>query len=164
LSSEEKGRARVLIDGDACPVRAEAARLARRYGAAVVCFVGPAQAGEAADWGQVVRVSGRRDAADFAMAQSCRRGDVVVTDDLGLVALALARGAEVLSSRGRRFAAAQVPALLERRHLLAKARRAGRRTPAVAAMTPADRRRFVEALSALLRRRLRQGAAQEGVG
>ncbi len=121
----------------------------------VVCFVSPAQAVDHQLGGRVIQVSDKRDAVDFAIAGRCRKGDVVVTDDVGLAAIVAAKGADAVSSRGRRFGAAEIPHLLERRHLSRKARRSGKLTPGPRAMTSADRQRFKRTLAELLRNRAR---------
>ena len=143
---------RVLVDADACPVRREVERVAARFNAQVVYFANSAQ--ELAEGSRtcVVRVADRRDAADFAMVSHCRAGDVVVTDDMGLAAMALAAGADAVSSRGRRFATDAMPALLEQRHAARKARRAGQRTRGPRPLTAADRRRFTRTLAEILER------------
>ncbi len=90
------------------------------------------------------------DATDFRLFEECRSADLVITDDLGLAALALSKGARALSSRGRVYRNEEMPALLAGRHGARKARRAGRRTRGPSPFTDADRRRFVQALDALL--------------
>lgn len=141
---------RILVDADACPVRSEVEALAGRHGARVLFFANPTQDLGAAR--RVVRVSDRRDAADFAIATECRAGDIVVTDDVGLAALALGRGAAALSSRGRGFRRAEMAILLEARHRARQARRAGGRARGPRPATAADRKRFVAALEAALER------------
>lgn len=144
---------RVLVDADACPVRAEVARAAESFGAEALYFANSAQDIDAGAGGRVIRVPDRRDAADFAMVTQCRGGDIAVTDDIGLAAMLLPRGADVVSSRGRRYAADEIPLLLEQRHAARKARRAGKRTPGPRALTRADRERFAGVLAGLLRER-----------
>src|SRR5262245_54184579 len=107
---------RILVDADACPVRREVERAAERFGAEVLHFANPSHeipSGTA----RTVRVSDRRDAADFAIATSCAEGDVVVTDDIGLAAMALGKGAVALTSRGRLFRQEEIGAMLNERHL-----------------------------------------------
>ena len=141
---------RILVDADACPVRDEVGRVAERCGVKVLYFANSAQGFEARAGGRVVQVPDGRDGADFAMVAECRDGDITVTDDIGLAAMLLPKGAAVLSSRGRRFLPEQIPLLLAQRHVARKARRAGKRIPGPRALTPADRRRFVKTLESLL--------------
>jgi hypothetical protein len=99
-----------------------------------------------------VRVADGPDAADFAIATRCRRGDIVVTDDIGLAALVTGKDARAISSRGRLFRAEVLPLLLAERHRSRKVRRAGGRTRRPRALTAADRQRFVVALEECLTR------------
>ena len=144
-------RARILVDADACPVRRELQRAAERWPTEVWHFANSTQDIPQGLSGSVIRVSDKRDAADFAIVAQCREGDVVVTDDVGLAAMVLAKGARALSSRGRRFRAEEIPSLLQERHRARKIRLAGGRTPGPRALTAPDRRRFACALAQLLR-------------
>jgi hypothetical protein len=147
---------RVLVDADACPVRREILRAAERHGNEALFFANASQ--EAAGplnpprqaSGRTVRVGDGPDAADFAIATQCRAGDIVVTDDIGLAALAAGKGARAISSQGRLFRPELLPLLLEERHFARKARRAGGRTRGPRPLTAADRDRFTRALERLL--------------
>ena len=144
---------RVLVDADACPVRAEIAHAARKFGAEALYFANTAQLFDAGPSGRVVEVGDGRDSADFAMVTECREGDIAVTDDLGLASMLLPKGAAVLSSRGRQFSADEMPLLLGQRHAAKKARRAGKRTRGPAPLTLANRQRFIRTLADLLHER-----------
>ena len=144
-------RTRILVDADACPVRAEIARAARRFGVRVLFFSNASQEGSAANEEQIVRVSDRADAADFAIVSECAPSDIVVTDDIGLAAMVLGKGASALSSRGRLFNPDEMEGLLHSRHVARKVRRAGGRTRGPRAMTKADRDSFGTGLTEWLR-------------
>jgi hypothetical protein len=141
---------RVLVDADACPVRREIARAAERHGVAALFFANSSQEAVKPSSLRTVRVADRPDAADFAIATQCRKGDIVVSDDIGLAALVTSKGARAISSRGRLFRPDALPLLLEERHLSRKARRAGGRTRGPRALTVSDRARFTGALEQLL--------------
>ena len=147
---QEPAAARVLVDADACPVRREIARAAERHGVAALFFANSSQEGPESSNLRTVRVADRPDAADFAIATQCRRGDIVVTDDIGLAALVAGKQARAISCRGRLFRPDILPLLLEERHRSRKARRAGGRTRGPRALTAADRVRFAAALEQLL--------------
>lgn len=139
---------RVLVDADACPVRREIERVAARCKVPVRHYANPSQTPDHA--AETITAGDGRDSADFALFLECRPGDIVVTDDLGLAATVLSRGAAALSSRGRRFLPETIASLLHARHLGKKARRAGKRTPGPSPFTPADRQRFVQALEQII--------------
>ena len=141
---------RILVDADACPVRREIERVAARGGVSVRYFANSAQ--EFQGDIESVTVPDGRDSVDFAVFQECRPGDIVVTDDHGLAAMVLSRGAAALSSRGRQYHQEAIGSLLHARYLGKKARRAGKRTPGPPPFTAADRERFAEVLENLIRR------------
>ena len=91
-----------------------------------------------------------RDSADFAMVPRLAPGDVVVTADTGLAAMALGRGSRVLSPRGRQYLSATIDAELAVRHAEQRHRRAGGRTTGPTPFQDEDRERFREVLARLL--------------
>jgi uncharacterized protein YaiI (UPF0178 family) len=76
-----------------------------------------------------VTVAGGTDAADFAMVPRIHPGGIVVTNDTGLAAMALARGAHAVNPRGRVYQAATIDAELAVRHAEQQYRRADSGTP-----------------------------------
>ena len=162
----ERGRAMTLfIDADACPVTADALAVARRAGVAVVSagnttqnlerHVRPGDPRDAAHarrgfWVDTLAVSTGADSADFAIVESLQPGDVVVTQDIGLAAMVLGRGARAIGVRGRVYSTATIDSDLFIRAEEKKVRRAGGRTKGPSAFTDRDRRRFVENLEGLL--------------
>ena len=144
----------LFIDADACPVTREAISVGRACGYAVVVVANSTQNLEryAARSGvEAVQVSGGRDAADFAVIERLQPGDAVVTQDIGLAAMALGRGAGAVSPRGRVFHLATIDAELAVRHAEAKLRRSGGRHGGPPKFTDEDREHFVEQLERVLR-------------
>ena len=117
---------RVLVDADACPVVRLVEEIARKHGLPVtlLCDTNHLLFSE---YSEVKIISAGADAVDFALVNLCRRGDIVVTQDYGLAALCLARGAETLDQNGRVYTNENIDSLLGMRHISAKARRAGGR-------------------------------------
>ncbi len=99
---------------------------------------------------EAVEVSGGRDAADFAIVERLSSGDVVVTQDIGLAAMVLGRGAHAISPRGRRYTTATIDMELAVRHAEQKHRRAGGRTKGPSAFEDEDREHFVAVLERVL--------------
>jgi hypothetical protein len=143
----------VFIDADACPVTRDAISVARSHGARVMLvadtntnlekYVRPGV--------EATNVSQGRDSADFAIVGMLQAGDVVVTQDIGVAAMALGRGAAAVSPRGRIFYLATIDAEMEVRHAEARLRRAGGRHGGPSAFTEEDREHFVESLERLMR-------------
>lgn len=99
---------------------------------------------------EVLEVGSGRDAADFAMAPRLSPGDIVVTADIGLAAIALGRGAQALTPRGKVFHSATIDGELAVRHAERKHRMAGGRTKGPPPFTAEDGRRFLASLERLL--------------
>lgn len=140
---------RVLIDADACPVTDRAVRMAAERGVESVLFCDDAH-WMARDDAQVVTVMRGADSADFALINRCARGDIVVTQDYALAAMALAKGAQALHPSGMRYTQENITGLLSMRHVTRKARRAGERLRGPRARTREMDDAFERAFSQLL--------------
>lgn len=145
--------ATLFIDADACPVTREAIAAGRARGMRVVVVANSTQNLDryASRSGvEAIQVSSGRDAADFAVVERLSPGDVVVTQDIGLAAMAIGRGAGAISPRGRIFHLATIDAELAVRHAEAKLRRAGGRHGGPPRFTDEDREHFTEQLERLI--------------
>lgn len=143
----------LFIDADACPVTSDALAVARRRHVPVVLVCNETQnVGRYTQRPGVeaVQVGSGRDAADFAIVERLAPGDVVVTQDTGLAAMVLGRGAAAISPRGRVFSLATIDAELAVRHAEQRHRRQGGRTRGPAPFEDEDRERFHASLERLL--------------
>jgi uncharacterized protein len=144
----------IYVDADACPVKAEAAKVAARHGLQVT-FV-------ANSWMQLPRgprirmqvVSGAFDAADDWIVGELVPGDIVVTADIPLASAALKKGARVLGPGGRPFTDDNIGEALATRELMSDLRAYG-----VGGGPPPfeqrDRSRFLQALELAVRAAVR---------
>lgn len=141
---------KILVDADGCPVVEKVLRIGKRFGLSVllVCDTSHEMHREGAETLTVCRGA---DAADFALVNRTGRGDIVVTQDYGLAAMALARGARVIDQNGMRYTPGNIDALLMRRHLSAKVRRAGGRVHGPSRRKPAQDEAFCRELEKLCR-------------
>jgi len=140
----------IHVDADACPVRQAILRVARARAVGVVFYASRAHVIPEEEGARVIVVDSGFQAVDIRLANAAAKGDVVVTGDLGLAELCLARGAAVLSFRGEALSADRMPALLEQRHAGVRRRRGGGRTRGPKALSEADIRRFETALADVL--------------
>jgi uncharacterized protein len=143
----------LFIDADACPVTRDAIALARAARVPVV-LVGNATQNLARlerDGVESVTVPGGRDAADFAIVERLQPGDIVVSQDIGVAAMVLGRGAAAIGPRGRVYTKSTSDIEMEVRHAEARVRRSGGRTRGPAKFEDEDRERFRDALERLLR-------------
>ncbi|WP_195572707.1 YaiI/YqxD family protein [Paenibacillus sp. 1001270B_150601_E10] len=145
----------IIVDADACPVKDEIQRVSHDYHVDVL-FVA-SYAAYMHDQPQLDRVKWvfvdqDYQAADMYIANHARSEDIIVTNDYGLAALCLPRGAKVLTPRGKELDASNLDDLLTSRHVAAKARRAGQKTKGPKPMTDDDRKFFQHKLTKLLLR------------
>jgi uncharacterized protein YaiI (UPF0178 family) len=148
----------VFIDADACPTTREAITVARSHGLPVILVGNGTQNFDKhlhRNGVEAVQVGQGRDSADFAIVERLSPGDVVVTQDIGVAAMAIGRGAAALSPRGRVFYLATIDAELAVRHAEQKHRRAGGRTGGPSKFTEEDREHFVDSLERVLREGLK---------
>ena len=147
----------IYIDADACPVKDEIYRVAKRYEAKVyvvanqAIFV-PVRAGI-----ERVVVKGGLDVADDWIAERVTADDVAITADIPLAARCLERGAIVLGSRGHFFTDESIGEALATRELMDTLRQGGMLGTGPAPFGPKDRSRFLakldEAIQAIRRRK-----------
>jgi uncharacterized protein YaiI (UPF0178 family) len=138
----------IHVDGDACPVRDEVFRVALRLGVQVVVVGNGARPVRLPDHPafRLVIVADGLDAADDWIAEHIARGDVCVTQDIPLASRCLAQGARALSPRGHPWTPENIGGALAGRAVNQARREAGAITGGPAAMTQADRSRFLSAL------------------
>lgn len=143
----------VMVDADACPVKREVIAVCRAEGARAVLVASHdhllADAGEGVE---VVQVDRGDQAVDLYIANRLGKGDVLVTQDFGLAALGLSRGAAALSNRGEEYRPETIDYLLASRHASARRRRGGGRSKGPRAFTAEDRQKFQQSLTKVLRR------------
>ena len=141
----------ILVDADACPVVREAEALARRYGLPMTLLCDEHHLMHS-DYARVRHVSSGADAVDIALMNLCRQGDIVITQDYGVAAMALGKAAYAIHHSGRRYTDDNIDLMLMERHLAKKARRASAKhhLRGPAKFTDEDRQRFSAALEALI--------------
>lgn len=146
----------ILIDADACPVKEIAVRHARQGNIPVIMVTDTSH--ELNDgYSTIITVDTARDSADIKIANLIRPGDIVVTQDFGVAAMALAKGAAALNQNGLIFSEDNMDRLLFERHLGQKIRRAGGRTDHPKKRTRMDDDAFERSFAGLLKARLSDG-------
>ena len=135
----------IYVDADACPVKDEVYRVARRYGLRVA-VVANAPLRVPTDALVESVVCPGFGAADDWIAEQAGPGDVVVTADIPLAARCLAKEARVLDPKGRPLTNRAIGSALATRELMDELRQGGMLTGGPAPMTPKDRSRFLSKL------------------
>lgn len=142
----------LYIDADACPVKAEAERVATRHKVEMKVVSNGGLRPSANPLVETVIVPDGPDEADKWIADRAGSGDVVVTGDIPLAARCVENGARVLKHNGEALTAANVGNALATRDLMADLRAADPfRQGGGKGFTKADRSRFLDALERELR-------------
>jgi hypothetical protein len=147
----------IFVDADACPVKEEVYRVARRYGLKVRIVANAFIALPADPLIERVFVGPGPDKADDWIADHAGTGDVVITADIPLAQRALAAGAAAISPTGRAFTANSIGAAMASRAIAEHIRSTGGLTGGPAPFRPADRSLFLQALDEAIQRGRRRG-------
>lgn len=143
---------RILIDADACPVKAEAERVATRHGMRMVLVSNGGIRPSANPLVDSVFVADGPDEADKWIAETCGPGDVVVTGDIPLAAKCVAAGAKVVKHNGEELTPANIGNVLATRDLMQDLRSADPfRQGGGRPFSKSDRSRFLEVLERVVR-------------
>ncbi len=146
----------IFVDADACPVKQEVVRVAKRYDLKVAVVSNiflrlPEQAGIT-----LVRVTDQFDAADDWIAAHCRQDDIVITADIPLASRCVKNGSRVLTPKGLEYTDTNIGSALATRDLLAELRGAGMITSGPPPFDKQDRSRFIQKLDEIVQRIRRQ--------
>lgn len=114
---------RIYVDADACPVIPIVEQVAEKNNIAVTLLCDTNHVLDS-DYSEVKIIGAGADAVDFALINLCRKNDIVVTQDYGVAAMALGKGAYAIHQSGKWYTDENIDQMLMERHLGKKARRA----------------------------------------
>ncbi|WP_040948387.1 YaiI/YqxD family protein [Gorillibacterium massiliense] len=143
-------RLKIVVDADACPVKDEIVAAAAEYGADVWMVASYDHYLPPREGVQNFQVDRSDQSVDLYIANRLSAGDILITQDFGLAAIGISKGAVVLSNRGQIYTDKTIGFLLERRNEQARIRRGGGRTKGPRAMTKDDRHFFLHTLTKVL--------------
>lgn len=136
----------IFVDADACPVKSETFRVARRYGLDVTLVANSWLRTPDEPNFRVEVVTGGFDAADDWIAERVGPDDIVITADIPLASRCLQAGARVIGPTGRPFTDENIGAALATRDLLAELRLSSETSVGPPPMERRDRSRFLQQL------------------
>ncbi|MDE7205417.1 MAG: YaiI/YqxD family protein [Lachnospiraceae bacterium] len=113
----------VYVDADACPVVSIIERIAKQNGIPVMLLCDTNHILHS-DYSEIKIIGAGADAVDFALVNMCTKYDIVVTQDYGVAAMALGKGAYAIHQSGKWYTDDNIDQMLMERHLNKKARRA----------------------------------------
>ena len=113
----------IYVDADACPVVGIVESLAEKYNIPVILVCDTNHIIHS-DYSEVITVGAGADAVDYKLINMCHKGDIVVSQDYGVAAMALVKGAYAIHQSGTWYTDENIDRMLMERHLNKKARRA----------------------------------------
>jgi len=142
----------IFVDADACPVKDEVYKVAKRYGLSVTLVADSWFRVPNEPWVrlEVVKETGDLDAADDWIVEEIGKGDIVVSEDIILASRCLEKEARALNPRGRVFTPESIGEALATRELMADLREAGTITGGPSPFDKTDRSRFLQRLDEIV--------------
>jgi hypothetical protein len=136
----------IFVDADACPVKREIYRVAKRYALKVTLVSNSSMRIPHEVWLTLVVVDGQFDAVDDWIVEHVSENDIVISGDILLASRCLAKGAVVLDLRGGVFTEDNIGEALASRELLSHLRDLGTITGGPAPLERRDLSRFLQHL------------------
>ena len=145
----------IFVDADACPVVSIVEAVAKKYGVAVTLLCDTNHV-LYSDYSEVVVVGAGADAVDYKLISICHKGDIVVSQDYGVAAMALGKGAYAIHQSGKWYTDENIDQMLMERHLNKKARRSSNKAhlKGPKKRTKEDDERFSESFEKLIQKAL----------
>lgn len=127
----------IFVDADACPVVAIIEKIAKENSVPVTLLCDTNHV-LSSSYSEVVVVGAGADAVDYKLISICHKGDIVVSQDYGVAAMALGKGAYAIHQSGKWYTNDNIDQMLMERHLnkkleevpvnaISRDRRSGRR-------------------------------------
>ena len=113
----------ILVDADACPVVSIVERVAKEHNLPVTLLCDTNHV-LSSDYSEVIVVGAGADAVDYKLISICHKGDIIVSQDYGVAAMVLGKGAYAIHQSGKWYTNENIDQMLMERHLNKKARRA----------------------------------------
>lgn len=140
----------IFVDADACPVKGEVYRVARRYGLQVTLVANAWMRVPSENRIRLEVVADGFDAADDWIVMHVQPLDIVVTSDVVLASRCVKAGARVLGPNGKPFTEDNVGQAVAMRDLMADLRGAGEITGGPPPLQKRDRSRFLQKLDEVI--------------
>lgn len=147
----------IYIDADACPVKDEVYKVAKRHNLSVTLVSNSWMRIPNYPWLKLKVVSDDPDAADDWIAENVQKNDIVITADIPLADRCLKKEAYVLGSTGKPFTDDNIGSALATRELMSELRSSGVVTGGPPPMKKRDRSLFLQELDKIIQMIKREG-------
>jgi hypothetical protein len=140
----------IYVDADACPVKQEVYRVAKRYRLDVTLVANSWMRVPDERWLRLEVVGDGFDAADDWIVEQVQPHDIVITADIPLASRCIKEGARVIGTTGKPFTEDNIGSVLATRDLLSELRGAGEITGGPPPLQKRDRSRFLQQLDEVI--------------
>jgi len=140
----------IFVDADACPVRNEIYRVAKRYNLDVTIVTNTWMRIPNEKWITIKVVESGPDVADDWIVENVQSNDIVITADIPLASRSINKGARVITSTGKEFDENNISQAVATRDLLTNLRSAGEITGGPPPLKKSDRSRFLQTLDEVI--------------
>lgn len=145
----------IFVDADACPVVGIIEKIAKEHYVPVTLLCDTNHI-LSSDYSKVIVVGAGADAVDYKLISICHKGDIVVSQDYGVAAMALGKGAYAIHQSGKWYTNDNIDQMLMECHLNKKARRSSHKNHVKGPKkrTEEDDKRFAESFEKMVLRAL----------
>jgi len=142
---------KIYVDADACPVVKLIEKIGKKYNLPVILLCDTNHI-LSSNYSEVKTIEAGRDAVDFALVGMCQKGDIVVSQDYGVAAMILGKGAYGIHPSGKWYTNDNIDQMLMERHFSKKARKSSGKhhLKGPKKRTEEDDLRFVQSLEQLV--------------
>ena len=143
----------IYVDCDACPVKDITEKVAKEFNIPL-CLVTDVNHLIKSDYGEVITVSQGADSVDIALINRVKKDDIVISQDYGVAAMALGKGAYAISNSGLIYTNENIERLLFERFLGKKQRNSPKKRAhfnAIKKRCPEDDENFEKALREIIK-------------
>ncbi|MEZ6047265.1 MAG: YaiI/YqxD family protein [Planctomycetaceae bacterium] len=146
---------RIYVDADACPVKDEIYKVAKRYSLPVTLVANAGMGAPKASWLELIIVKQGANVADDLIAEKSTGEDIVITADIPLASRCLDQGAVVIDHRGGEFTPENIGSILASREIGEQLRAAGIDTKGPRPLEKQARSQFLQKLDQVIQKRQR---------
>ncbi len=111
----------IYVDADACPVIREVEEIASKYKLKTILICDTSHI-ITSEYSDVIIADRGSDSVDIVLINKCRKGDIVVTQDYGVGAMALGKCAYAIHQSGKWYTDDNIDSMLMSRHIVKSAR------------------------------------------
>lgn len=142
---------RIYIDADACPVVRQTEIIAEKYNVPVTLICDTNHLLNSM-YSEIVIADAGADSVDIVLVNKCGKGDIVVSQDYGVAAMALGKGAFPIHQNGKWYTNDNIDELLMQRHMAKTVRRSHKKShlKGPKKRREEDNQRYMESLEKLI--------------